>query len=236
MAGYAVTAQYYDAMTAQHPAAMHGRMAEALAGFSTQGHPVIDIGAGTGLATFAVARALPDAEIFAIEPDPAMRPALMSRVWADEDLRRRVTILPMAVLDAPLPPVVSVAVASASLVHFDRHERQALWALLSNRLAENGRILVDIQCPVADDMAEMRIMTSRVGRMDYEAWAAAERLADERQRWRMTYVSRLDGVEMDRQSTSFDCWVFSGDQLLAEVAAHGLVGREDKGLVTLQRV
>lgn len=75
MSGYAITAQFYDAMAGELHAAVDARIAAALAGFETDGAPVIDIGAGTGLTTRVIARALPEAGILAIEPDPAMRPA-----------------------------------------------------------------------------------------------------------------------------------------------------------------
>lgn len=96
--------------------------------------PVLDIGAGTGLTTALIARAAPHAEILAIEPDPAMRSALMTRVWSDPDMRQRVTIMPMDALSAPLPERIAGAVLSASLVHFSPDERRCLWARLASRL------------------------------------------------------------------------------------------------------
>lgn len=98
MTGYAVTAQYYDPLAATGHAEVDAQIAAALAGLETKAGPVLDIGAGTGLTTALIAASLPEAEVWAIEPDPAMRPALMTRVWNDPDLRRRVTILPFAAL------------------------------------------------------------------------------------------------------------------------------------------
>lgn len=114
MTAYAVTAQFYDALRDPAHEIIHTRIAAALARRRLGDHPLIDIGAGTGLTTLAVAKAVPHIEILALEPDPAMRPALMTRVAADPDLRRRVSILPTSVLDAPLSATISAAIASAS--------------------------------------------------------------------------------------------------------------------------
>ncbi len=235
MTQYAVTAQFYDAVSVQAHEAVHARMAGVLAGRETGGYPIVDIGAGTGLTTQAIARALPDTEIFAIEPDAAMRPALMTRVCADADLRRRVSILPMSVLTAPLPPIISVAIASASLVHFSPQERNALWALFAERLSDDGYALIEIQCPVAEDVAETRLTSACVGQVEYEAWAGARRIDTDRQQWRMTYITRIDGIEIDRQSTEFTCWTTSAEQVLAEAHAHGLAGSSERGLVALRK-
>lgn len=235
MSGYAVTAQFYDAVAGEQHREIDTQIAEVLAEIETRGHPVVDIGAGTGLTTKVIAGALPEAEIFAVEPDPAMRPALMARVWSDPDLRRRVSILPAPILSAPLPPVVSAAVASATLVHLSPEERSRLWSLLFARLSPGGRAVIEIQCPVARDIPESRVATAQIGRIEYEGWASARRVDALRQRWSMTYVARLDGVEIDRQSTDYVCWVASAEQVLAEAAASGLVGHEASSLVVLHK-
>ncbi|MGH3446762.1 MAG: methyltransferase domain-containing protein, partial [Nocardioidaceae bacterium] len=53
--------------------------------------PVLDIGAGTGLGTVALATALPDREVWAVEPDPTSRAVLHARV-ADAGLMEQVTV------------------------------------------------------------------------------------------------------------------------------------------------
>lgn len=232
---YAVTAAYYDAVASQECSAIHSELAGALRNLETASDPVVDIGAGTGLSTRLIANALPEAEILAVEPDPSMRAGLMARVWSDPALRRRVTILPMPVLSAQLPLAVSAMVASGSLVHFDPQERQELWALISRRLAPTGLAIVDVQCPVARDVPATRIATSQVGRITYEAWASASRVGDTCLRWRMSYVSRLDGDEIDRQDVDFVCWAISAEQVVVEVEAHGLRALRTGGLVVLSR-
>lgn len=230
---YGVTAQYYDPLTATAHAETERRIEAALAGLDCAHGPVVDVGAGTGFTSVLIARTLPAAEILAVEPDPAMRPSLMTRVWSDPELRRRVTILPFEILAAPLPAQISGAVLSASLVHLAPSERTALWASLGGRLAASGRILVEVQCPQADDLEEAEAASAQVGRMTYRAWASARRVADDRQRWRMTYSASLDGVELVRETTSFDCWNVSADAIVAEAAQAGLAGAIQGDLVIL---
>ena len=234
MSAYAVTAQFYDAIAADQHAAVDAEIAQALQGLETIAGPVVDIGAGTGLSTQVIARALPDAEILAVEPDPAMRPALMTRLWSDPDLRQRVSILPSPLSSAPLPAVISGCVASACLVHFDPQHRRFLWELLSDRLSPRGRAILEIQCPTARDIPETCIGKVRVGRVTYEGRASAERLDAASLRWHVRYISRLDGSELDHQSTDYVCWALSSEQVLAEAGALGLVGYETGSLVILE--
>ncbi|WP_146167520.1 hypothetical protein [Micromonospora sp. MH33] len=66
----------------------------------------MDIGAGTGLGTLVAARAVPDAEVIAVEPSPILRAALLARVVGDEDPRRRADLRPR--LDPAAPLVVTL--------------------------------------------------------------------------------------------------------------------------------
>ncbi len=233
MSGYAVTAQFYDCMAADQHAAIDAGIAKMLDGLDTSAGPVLDIGAGTGLTTRVIAKALPEAEILAIEPDPAMRAALMTRVWSSTDLRKRVTILAGSVLEAELPTRISAAIASASLVHFNRRDRRRLLALLGERLAPSGRVVLEIQCPEAIDIPETQMAIARVGRLTYEGHASARRLDAERQRWRMTYRT-LDGDRvLSSDTTEHVCWTISAEKILREAAAFNLNGAVEGTLLLL---
>lgn len=214
--GYAITAQFYDAVADDAHAVIDGQIQAALAGLDTRAGPILDIGAGTGLTTRVIAAALPEAEIFAIEPDAAMRSALMTRVWSDDDLRRRVSILPMGILDCPLPDVISGAVLSASLVHFSPETRARLWKTLASRLAPGGRVVVEVQCPISCDIGETCMSTTSVGRMTYEGWASARRIDSNRQHWTMTYRTVMNGIELRRDQAEYLCWAVSAEAIIGE--------------------
>lgn len=232
--GYGVTAQYYDPLAETAHAEIDTRIGAALAGLAFKNGPVLDIGAGTGLTTRLIAATLPGAEIWAVEPDAAMRPALTTRVWSDATLRDRVTILPMGVLEAPLPKTISGAVLSASLVHFSPADRVRLWAELGERLAPKGRVIVEVQCPEAIDIPSTLMARARIGRIEYEGWAAAKRLDHDRQLWRMTYRACLEGQEITRDIGEYVCWTISADQVVREADAAGLGARIDGPLVIME--
>lgn len=233
MNGYSVTAQYYDPLMSAAHADVDRRIAAALVDMDVTTGPVVDIGAGTGLSTALIASTLPAAEILAVEPDAAMRPALMTRMWANVRLRQRVSILPFDIFSVPLPERIAGALLSASLVHFAPPDRARLWPLLADRLAPEGRIIVEVQCPEAEDMPETDMAQVQVGRIVYRASAVAERLSSDRQRWTMKYRSSLEGREIACETTSYECWAISADGVLAEARAAGLIGRITEDLVIL---
>ncbi len=230
---YAVTAQFYDAVASGQRASVDREIEHCLRGLDTRGAPIVDIGAGTGFTTAAIARICPRTHILAIEPDPVMRAALMTRICSESSLREYVSILPEPLLSAPLPPVISAAVASASLVHFDPQQRREMWALLAGRLLPGGRVVIEVQCPVAQDVEERSIATATVGQVRYEALASARRLNDQQQLWRMCYVATFGGTEIARESTEYVCWTISPEQLLSEAAGFGFTGTESGNLVVL---
>jgi trans-aconitate methyltransferase len=235
MNAYDITSQYYDAMANDHLAAVRAQIAAAMHGVDCSHGPIIDIGAGTGLTTQAIAKALPAAEILAIEPHAGMRAALMTRVCADPDLQQRVSILPMDIFEAPLPAIVSGAIAGAVLVHFDAPERARLWRLLSSSLPPGGRVVTDVQCPEAVDLPETLMAASHVGRIAYEGYAQATAIPPSRQRWRMTYRALLDGNEIERRVAEFVCHAASADEIAQEARAAGFEVQARPDLVTMIR-
>ena len=234
MTNYGVTAQFYDCMAADQHALADRLIADALRTIGPLSGPLVDIGAGTGLSTQLIATTLPGSRILAVEPDSCMRAALMTRIWSNVDLRSRVTIFGDSVFKAPLPNRISGAVFSASIVHFSPSERQTLWSILSERLAEDGRIIVEILAPTASDQPERLMTRARVGDLDYEGFASAERVDHERQRWRMTYRISQDCVETQRLQTEFVCWALSAEALLNETSAFGLTGEINGAIVSLR--
>lgn len=229
-----MTASFYDAIAAEAHAGIDAEIAAALHGMSIDAGPIVDIGAGTGLTTATIAAALPAAKILAVEPDPAMRAALMTRIWGNPDLRRRVSILPMGILAAPLGNALSGAVAGASLVHFSPDDRAALWLRLAERLIPGGRIIVEIQCPSATDVPLALVAESQVGLIRYEAWATACALGSDRQHWSMTYRAMMDNMVLDEQVSDHICWTMSGADVLQEASGAGLVGNEIGKVVIMQ--
>lgn len=232
MCGYEVTAQFYDPLAGIAHAETDRRIAAALAPLKGTAGPVVDIGAGTGLSTALIATELPECEILAVEPDPVMRAALMTRVCALL-LRHRVTILPFDLFAAPLPDTIAGAVLSASLVHFGPLDRARLWRLLAQRLQPGGLIIVEAQCPEAVDVEETEMATATVGRITYRGSARAKRIGADRQRWHMTYRTSFENTEISCDTASYECWTVSPERILEETTAAGFSGRVADDLVIL---
>lgn len=235
MTDYGVSAQYYDLFASAAHADADQKIAEALGSLDTAYGPVIDIGAGTGLSTALIAATLPQADILAVEPDASMRAALMTRILSEKQLRNKVTIVPQSVLEAPLPDRISGAVLSASLVHFSPGERSRLWHLLADRLALAGRIVVEIQNPIAEAVPETHLGEVAIGRVTYSATAKATKIDESRQRWTVDYCSVLDGNQIAHDTVSYECWAVSGDQVAAEAKEAGLTGLSSDGIATLEK-
>ncbi|WP_028922262.1 class I SAM-dependent methyltransferase [Pseudonocardia acaciae] len=188
--------------------------------------PVVDIGAGTGIGTELIARTLPGADVLAIEPDPAMRTALLARVAADPDLRRRTTVEGEPIETARLPDRIAAVLAANVLGHLDAPRRARLWAVLAERLVPGGVAVVTVVPPDSPrEVPEMPMSELRIGRDLLVGSAGAQPAGPDSVRWTMTYRGYRDGRLVDEVSHQSQWWVLGPDELAAEVAAHGLAGR-----------
>ncbi|WP_411759806.1 Gfo/Idh/MocA family oxidoreductase [Streptomyces tunisiensis] len=167
---YSPSAEFFDLVAAEHTATASAPAVAALLADADLGTgPVVDIGAGTGLVTEAVARARPDAEIIACEPSVGMRAVLTSRVFSDEDLRSRVTVTADAAPDLDLPDRISVVLLCGVLGHLDAEERARLWRRVTRRLAPGGLVVVELmQFEEPTTLPETRLATAIAGRHRYE--------------------------------------------------------------------
>ncbi|MEU2072019.1 Gfo/Idh/MocA family oxidoreductase [Streptomyces anulatus] len=197
-APYSPSAEFFDLFAAEHTATSSvPAVAALLAEADLSAGPVVDIGAGTGLVTEAVARARPDAQIIACEPSVGMRAVLTSRVFSDEDLRTRVTVTADSAPDLELPDRISVVLLCGVLGHLDAEERARLWRRLHRRLAPGGLVIVELmqfESPLS--LPETRLATARAGRHRYE-WSfagAPEETEDGAMRLHSTWRVYQDGA------------------------------------------
>lgn len=220
---YDRTAEYVAVLI---PAAWNGldaALSAALEGLDITTGPVVDVGAGTGTGTDVLARALPGAEIIAVEPHHALRTALLARVAGDEDLRARVTVLESDLLSAALPKRIAGLVAMNVIGHFAPADRLDVWTLLADRLAPGGRAVLNLYPPTrpvavpAIPLAEVTL-----GRRRYTGSAAAEPAGPDAVIWHMTYSVNEDSEQVTEFTASDRWYVINPEQLGAELAEHGL--------------
>ncbi|WP_186779346.1 Gfo/Idh/MocA family oxidoreductase [Streptomyces salinarius] len=227
-APYSPSAEFFDLVAAEHTAtASAPAVAALLADADLSAGPVVDIGAGTGLVTEAVARARPDAEIIACEPSVGMRAVLTSRVFSDADLRTRVTVTVDAAPDLDLPDRISVVLLCGVLGHLDAEARARLWRRLNRRLAPGGLVVVELmQFERPSTLPETRLATATAGRHRYE-WSfagAPDETEDGVMRLRSTWRVYRDGAGQPEREVH-DSYRWTPFALADVVAESGMTAR-----------
>ncbi|MCE0538011.1 Gfo/Idh/MocA family oxidoreductase [Kineosporia rhizophila] len=180
--GYSLEAEFYDLVAGQRTDAV-SNVVGALAGLTDQDGPIVEIGAGTGLLTVAVAKAFPRAKVIAAEPDPIMRAVLTSKVVRDPHLRDRVTVTDGAAPDLELPERIGAAVVCGVAGHLSADARRILWKRLSERLAPNAPLVVELLALGPDaNFGPLRLGETRIGSDDVH--------------WSLSVAPHPDGTEM----------------------------------------
>lgn len=220
---YDRTAEYVAVLLPAAWTGLDAALAAALDGLDTSTGPVLDVGAATGIGTAVIGSALPDAAILALEPNRALRTALLARVLADEQLRDRVTVGERDLLGADLPGQVSAAVLMNVIGHFAPADRHRVWALLARWLAPTGRAVLNLYPPTRPEAVPRTALSEvTIGRRRYTGWAAAEPAGPDAVTWTMTYHVEHDGAPVGELTASDHWWVLGAEQLAAEVAEYGL--------------
>jgi SAM-dependent methyltransferase len=236
--GYGPTAPFYDLLAGPWWDTLGPAVGAALDGADPAAGPIIDLGAGTGLSTIAIADALPDAEVWAVEPSPVMRTILLSRLAGRRDLHPWVTVVVANAQDLVWPDQVGAVVAANMIGHLPPSDRSRLWATLAARLAPGAPAVVGLQPPPRPErLPNARNAAVKLGADTYEGWAAAEPTAPDSVRWTMTYrITHHDEVR-HQAITHFDWWTISADDIAAEATAAGLTCRPaDADLYVLRRL
>jgi SAM-dependent methyltransferase len=236
---YDRTAEYVAVLLPSAWVGLGPALAEALADVDTSPGPVVDVGAGTGLGTSLLARALPDAEIVAVEPHSGLRIALLARIAEDKDLSARVTVVTDGILSAQLPEQISALIAINVVGHLTPEGRSSLWALLADRLAPGGRAILNLSPPTTPESVPATPMAEvTMGRRRYLGTAAAEPDGADAVTWTMSYRVVEEGAVVAELSAEDRWYVFTPETLAAEVGVHGLrvtAGAAEHGLQVITR-
>ncbi|WP_434739396.1 Gfo/Idh/MocA family oxidoreductase [Micromonospora sp. SH-82] len=204
--GYGSSAEFFDLAAREHAERSAPAVVAALAGVDPVAGPILEIGAGTGLVTEAVARAFPQAAVIAAEPEAAMRAILTSRVDAQPALRDRVSVVAAAAEDLALPSGLCAVVLCGVLGHLDAGARRRLLAEAVRRLPPGGPIVVELMGlsePVT--MSPVRLVTRSLGEHRYEWWMAGEPAGPDRMRLDTTWRV-LRGDELVREVHDSYLW------------------------------
>lgn len=145
---YGPRAAYYD-LFAAHRADREPPSVRFFTGRTPPGARVLDVGAGTGRVSLAVADRA--GEVCALEPSPAMRAILLAKLAGRPDLWPRVTVLDHAAPAFRLPRSFGYAYLAGVLQHLAPAQRPELFATLARHLDPGGLLAVDMICGDDDD-------------------------------------------------------------------------------------
>jgi len=232
---YEASAEYAAMWPATGPD-LYAEVPAALAGADLD-LPLVDLGAGTGGGTIALADALPDATIMAVERSRAQRTVFMTRLSHRPDLHRRITVVPGDLFAAGLPPRWGGAVAVHLLCQLAAGPRARLLSLLADRLAPGAPAAVDIHADAVPAPVPRRLSGRfTLGRHEYERWFESEPHGAQATRTRNTYRVLAGDTVVDEQVVETTVPTLPGPALLDEVAAAELTAiRHSDRLLILRR-
>lgn len=229
------TAEFYELLATAHWERTGLELIELLEHVDPTAGPIVDVGAGTGIGLPYLRLAVPDADLYAIEPSKAMRTALHTRLLLDPSLRERVTVDPRPLADA-MPPRASAVLLSAVLGHLDGSERDLLWRYVVDNMPSGAPLIVEVLPPHRPIVVEPTLYKVRpVGCFTYEGWQEGEPADDLTMRWTMTYRVRAGDtlVSEQRVTSTYRCW--SPDDIGREIEPYGLSMTEHGDAVVIRR-
>ena len=214
--GYGGIAEFYDLVALRQSTSTGPALAAMLRLLPENQGPVVEIGAGTGRVTRTILAARSDLRVLAVEPSPEMRAVLVSRLWADEETRDRVTVVADAAPGLELPDRISAAVIFGVAGHLDESARRRMLAELRTRLAPGGFVAVELMGAV-HDLRPTRTLSAVVGEQTYEWWVSGRPVAADEMHFSNTWRVLRDG-RVVREVVDEHRWVVLTPERLAEEA------------------
>lgn len=230
---YAVTAEFYDLLQAAEQVGVTERLLDRWLGHPEVG--VLDVGAGTGLATARLARRCP-VLVHAVEPAGVMRAVLLSRLAGQPDLLARVRVHARAVQELGLHNVADFGWCLNTMAELDAAERAGALAALADAVVPGGRLVV--QRPPSEAADSRRDLPSwRLGGDLYTGEVTTVRTGPRGVRWRFDYRVSRDGALVREASEVFDGHLATEPEFEAELNAAGFtaVAGDTPDIVIAQR-
>lgn len=170
--------------------------------------------------------AVPEADVVAVEPSPALRAVLLSRMAARPDLRQRVTVVAADALGADLPARLGAVLAVNTIGHLDPDGRRTLLRRVAERLAPGAPLVLNPQPPAEPMPVPFSAFSAvPVGRHTYEGGGSAEPSGPDTVTWRIRYrVLSADGTALRADHVNHRWRVTPAQVVLAEPAEAGLTG------------
>ncbi|WP_144119288.1 class I SAM-dependent methyltransferase [Catellatospora sichuanensis] len=230
---YAVTAEFYDLLQATEHLAVTGRLLDRWLGRPEVG--VLDVGAGTGLATNLLARRCA-VTVHAVEPAASMRAVLLSRLAGHTEVLPRVRLYARNVQDLGLAGIADFAWCLNTMAGLDLSDRAAALRALATALVPGGRLVV--QRPPTRAAEDRRDLPSwQLGGDLYSGEVTTSPVGADRVRWRFSYRVSRDGALVREESEVFDGHLATESGFDAELVAAGftVIGTDDPDIVVARR-
>lgn len=219
MSSYDVTAEFYDLLQASRYRETARRLLDRWLGEPVVG--VVDMGAGTGIATEQLARRCA-VTVHAVEPAPSMRAILLSRLAGRSDLLPRVRVHDRPAGRLRLHRVADFAWCLNVLPSLTADDRAATLGALADAMVPAGRLLV--QRPPSEmgrDRADLP--TWCLGGDAYGGEVLCERIDAGRIRWCFIYRVSRDDVLIREHAETFDGYLVPAAAFTRELAEAGFV-------------
>jgi SAM-dependent methyltransferase len=187
---YAATAEFYDLLQATEHLALAERLARRWLG--RPGVGVLDVGAGTGLATAMLARMV-TVPVHAVEPAEPMRSVLLSRLAARPDLLAHVRVHARPIQELGLRGVADAALCLNTMGCLDSGERAAALTAIRDALVPGGVLIVE-RPPDALGEARRSLPSWHLGGDVYGGEVLTTPAGPGRLRWRFIYRVRRGGA------------------------------------------
>lgn len=233
--GYAVTAEFYDVLHGEEFVESASARLTPWARRARVG--VLEVGAGTGLLTAVVARALaPGVRLDAVEPSAAMRAVLQSRLALDPELTGRVTVHACGAQEVP-PASYDLVVAVDVLATLPPEVRREVLRAAGDRTVPGGVLVAEAPDGAGEVFGPQVAGVGVLGDDVVEAELRADAEEPGVRRFTYTYRQRR-GADLVREgSESFLVWDLDEAGLRAELATVGFgsAERTDDGLLVARR-
>jgi SAM-dependent methyltransferase len=188
---YDVTAEFYDLLHAADYLRVTERLLDRWLGEPAVA--VLDVGAGTGLGTVALA-ARCHTPIHAIEPAASMRAILLSRLAGRSALLHRITVHAAPVEHLDLEAMADFALCLNTMSTLDERARRDGLAAIARAMVAGGRLLVE-RPPENLGPTRTTLPTWPLGEDRYGGETERIRVGPDEIEWRFTYrVVRGDAV------------------------------------------
>lgn len=215
---YGVAAAYWDHL---HIGPGSAALVSFFAGLAPPGGYALEIGPGTGRMTLAVAERV--ASVHCLEPSPAMRAVLLTKLAGEPDIGQRVTVLGGAAPDFRFDRRFDYVYLAAVFEDVPPEARRPLFAGLAEYLAPGGVLAMDmVHDEVVPDHPEREVRGARQGECRYTlssaVWPLGPDLAGVRRLYRTYHRDTLVSTEI----VECDYHLHRPADVLADLRAVGL--------------